>query len=79
MSQSYAAQVLRAAKLSRIYDGIISSKTNEEPSKADLVGRLVRKYGKPAAYLTGKKDADAVKAFKAKRVRVISPSKLESL
>lgn len=79
MSKSYVGAILKVAKLSRLYDGIIASKTEEEPRKADLITQLIKKYGKPDYYVSGKKDAEVIAKFKKTGARILSPSKLESL
>ncbi len=53
-TKDYIYDLLKVSKLENIYDKIIASETEEEPDKKILLDKLIKKYGKPAYYLTGK-------------------------
>ena len=78
-TEDYINKILRSAELTHVYNGIIATKTSEEPNKADLIKKLVKKYGKPTYYLTGKREPEVIAQFRNLGARIISPSKLERL
>lgn len=53
-TKDYIYEILKVSKLEKIYDNIIASNTEEEPDKGKLLDKLIKKYGKPKYYLTGK-------------------------
>ncbi|MGY4884577.1 MAG: hypothetical protein ACP5NZ_03290 [Nanobdellota archaeon] len=55
-TKDYIYEILKVSKLEKIYDNIIASNTEEEPDKKKLLDKLIKKYGKPKYYLTGKLD-----------------------
>jgi len=78
-TKEYIHKILKSAGLTKIYHGIIASKTSEKPNKSDLIKKLVKKYGKPDYYLSGKSEPEINIQFKKLGARIISLSKLEKL
>ncbi len=70
-TKDYINKILKASKLEGIYDSIIASKTEEEPDKEELIRELVKKYGKPKYYLTGKPEDKINIHFKKLEIKVI--------
>jgi len=78
-TEEYIHKILKSANLTKIYHGIVASKTSEAPNKSQLIKTLVKEYGKPSYYLTAKKEPEVDAQFKKIGTRVISPSRLEKL
>lgn len=78
-TEKYINKILTKAKLNNIYDGIISSKTDEEPSKDVLIDLLIKKYGKPKYYLTGKLEEPIIEKFNELKVKVIEEKDMNKL
>lgn len=78
-TEKYINKILRKARLNKIYDKIIASKTEKEPSKEELVNELLNKYGKPKYYLTGKPDEKITKKFEELKVKVLKVNEINKL
>lgn len=75
-TKDYINQILKVSKLEKIYDNIIASKTEEEPNKEKLVNELIKKYGKPTYYLTGKLEESINKYFDKLEIKIIGIKEL---
>ena len=78
-TEKYINKILKKAKLNRIYEGIIASKTEKEPSKEELVDELINRYGKPEYYLTGKPEEKITKKLEEMKVKVLGIDKISRL
>ena len=67
----HIGKILEVSGLSGIYDGIIASKTDEEPNKDNLLQELIESYGRPAYYITGKAEDGINKKFESLGVKVL--------
>jgi phosphoglycolate phosphatase-like HAD superfamily hydrolase len=72
----YINKILKISKLDKIYDEIIASKTEEEPNKEDLINKLIKEYGKPRYYLTGKLEDSINNYFKKLEIKIIGIKEL---
>jgi phosphoglycolate phosphatase-like HAD superfamily hydrolase len=70
-TKDYINKILKTSNLEGIYDIIISSKTEQEPDKEELIGELIKKYGKPVYYITGKPEDKINSKFEKLEVKVI--------
>lgn len=75
----YINKILKVSRLEKIYDGIIASRTEEEPNKDILIEELINKYGKPKYYVTGKLKEDINKSFEELEIKVILIKELNRL
>jgi len=78
-TKKYIRKILKKAKLNGIYDGIIASKTSEEPNKEILIQELISKYGKPKYYLTGKPEDKINQNFKKLEIKVLTEKDFRKL
>lgn len=78
-SKDYIHKILKVSNLENIYDGIIASKTEEEPEKSKLIKELITKYGKPEIYLTGKPNEEIIDEFKKLEIKTLNLNKIDSL
>ena len=78
-TQNHIDRILKVAGLTRLYDVIIASDTEQEPKKSELIQELISKYGKPKYYLTNKDEPEATKEFDRLEVKVINSSELDSI
>lgn len=69
-TKDYINKILKTSNLEGIYDTIIASKTEEEPDKEELIGELIKKYGKPKYYLTGKPEDKINTKFEKLEIKV---------
>lgn len=77
-TKDYINKILNVSKLENIYDGIVASKLEEEPDKEKLINELIKEYGKPMYYLTGK--LERINAhFKELGINVIYQDDITSL
>lgn len=70
-TEKYINEILRTANLNGIYDFIVASRINDEPNKEELIKELLRKYGRPKYYLTGKSEEVVIKKFEEIGVKII--------
>jgi hypothetical protein len=75
----YINKILKVSKLENIYDEIIASKTQEEPDKEKLLNELIKKYGKPEYYLTGKLEDSINSYIKKLNIKVISINNINEI
>jgi phosphoglycolate phosphatase-like HAD superfamily hydrolase len=78
-TKDYIYQILKVSKLEKIYDNIIASDTEKEPKKEELLNRLIKKYGKPKYYLTGKLEDSINNSFKKLDIKVISEKEINQI
>ncbi|MFH1613245.1 MAG: HAD hydrolase-like protein [bacterium] len=78
-SQNYINEILKVSNLEGIYNKIIASKIKKEPSKEELLNELIKKYGKPKYYLTGKPDEKITDKFKELGTKVLGISKINEI
>jgi phosphoglycolate phosphatase-like HAD superfamily hydrolase len=70
-TKDYINKILKTSNLEGIYDTIIASKTEQEPDKEELISELIKKYGKPLYYLTGKPEDKINAKFEKLEIKVI--------
>jgi hypothetical protein len=78
-TKDYIYQILKVSKLERIYDNIIASDTEKEPKKEELLNKLIKKYGKPKFYLTGKLEDSINDYIKRFNIEIISAKEINQL
>lgn len=78
-SKDYINDILKNSKLQNIYDGIIASKTEEEPDKSKLITKLINKYGKPVHYITGKPEDSINANFEKLEIKVIGIKEIDKI
>ena len=78
-TEKYIDRILSSAGLTKLYDAVIASETEQEPKKADLIEVLFAEYGKPKYYLTGKDDPETNEIFKKRAVKVITKEEIDSI
>lgn len=78
-SKDYINQILKAANLENIYDGILASETEKAPSKEKLIDELIQKHGNPKYYLSGKPEKEIIEKFKSLSIEVLNLEDLEKL
>lgn len=78
-SKDYINEILKVSNLENIYDGIVASKTDEEPEKSELIRELIEKYDKPKFYLTGKPDEKIIDKLKELEVKVLNIDEIDKL
>lgn len=78
-TKDYTYNILKISKLEKIYDDIIASNTEEEPNKEILLERLIKKYGKPKYYLTGKLDDKINNSLKDINIPIKSIQEINTL
>ena len=78
-TQDYINKILEVSNLQDIYNGIIASKTNEEPDKKELINKLFKKYGKPEYYLTGKQEEKITQTFNELGIKVITKEEMDNI
>lgn len=78
-TKDYINKILKTSNLEGIYDTIIASKTEQEPDKEELIGELIKKYGKPEYYLTGKPEDKINKKFEKLEIKVIGIKDIDEI
>lgn len=78
-TKDYIYEILKVSKLEKIYDNIIASNTEEEPDKGKLLDKLIKKYGKPKYYLTGKLEDDINNNIRRMNIKVITTKDLNNI
>ena len=77
-TQDYINKILEVSNLQEIYEEIIASKTEKEPSKEELINELTKNYGKPKYYITGNPDDKTISKFKELGTEIINEEKFIS-
>lgn len=78
-TKDYINKILKASNLEGIYDTIIASKTEQEPDKEELIEELIKKYGKPKYYLTGKLEDKINIKFEKLEIKVIGINDIDEI
>jgi len=78
-TQDYINKILKVSHLEDIYDDIIASRTEKEPNKEGLIKELVKKYGIPKYYITGKEDLKVIEKFRELGVTIIDTKSIKKI
>jgi len=78
-TKDYINKILKTSNLEGVYDTIIASKTEQEPDKEELIGELIKKYGKPKYYLTGKPEDKINTKFEELDIKVIGIKDIDEI
>ena len=78
-TEDYIDKIIEVSHLENIYSGLISSKTEEEPNKDELIRELINKFGKPKYYLTGKEDVKTNDTFRAIGAEIVDEKDIGNL
>jgi phosphoglycolate phosphatase-like HAD superfamily hydrolase len=78
-TKDYINKILKTSNLEGIYYTIIASKTEQEPDKEELIGELIKKYGKPKYYLTGKPEDKINTKFEKLEIKVVGIKNIDEI
>ena len=78
-TRDYINKIIKVSHLHGIYDEIIASNTEKEPDREELIKKLIKQYGKPKYYITGKEDLKTIERFKSLGTEIITKENIDEI